>query len=159
MNENSVCSMTFLQSTRFPALSSCFPRTQAMAALWACLSSSVRSKGRMWSFHRCMLADSMKSERNSAFNAGMGSLASGPHGPGRHDVPGHGGDGPGDEHGRVIGTDVDDVVAGGDDHRRESCHGDGHEDQRTHASPSTAYDIKTGDCSPGKIRNWPGPAC
>ncbi len=57
MKENSVCSMTLRQSTFFPADSSNFPRTHAMAALWACLSSSVRSTGLMWSFHRFMLAE------------------------------------------------------------------------------------------------------
>ena len=57
MKENSVCSMTLRQSTSLPADSSNFPRTHAMAALCACLSSSVRSTGLMWSFHRFMLAE------------------------------------------------------------------------------------------------------
>ncbi|MDO5853182.1 MAG: hypothetical protein Q4Q62_03845 [Thermoplasmata archaeon] len=57
MNEKSVCSMTLRQSIGFPSDSSNLPRTQAMAALWACLSSSVRSTGLMWSFHLFMLAE------------------------------------------------------------------------------------------------------
>ncbi|TQS80430.1 MAG: hypothetical protein A3205_06760 [Methanomassiliicoccales archaeon Mx-03] len=57
MNENIVCSMILLQSMVFPEDSSNFARTQAMAALWACLSSSVRSTGRMWSFQRFMFAE------------------------------------------------------------------------------------------------------
>ncbi|GEM_PF-5932271 len=56
MNEKRVCSITVLHSTLRPADSSNLPRTQAMEALWACLSSSVSSTGLMWSFHLFMLA-------------------------------------------------------------------------------------------------------
>ena len=71
MNENSVCSMTMRQSTERPADSSDLPMIQAMAALWACLSSSVRSTGLMWSFHLCMLAELNRRYRMSALSADM----------------------------------------------------------------------------------------
>jgi hypothetical protein len=54
MKEKRQRSMRAGQSTLFPTSSSHFPRIHAMAALWACLSSSVRSSVRRWSFHLCM---------------------------------------------------------------------------------------------------------
>ena len=57
MNENMVCSISRVQSIVLPSDSSYFPSTHAMAALCACLSSSVRSTGRMWSFHLCMFTE------------------------------------------------------------------------------------------------------